>query len=583
MKELKGVAASGGIGIGPALRFTRSRQERPEVIAPEAVAEETARLEAAIGRAKEALAETVKRLSPAVAPQERQLFDAQALMLDDRELVDRAKRGIREHRWTAEHAITEAGAASAAQIEALSDEYLRARAADVRDVVTQVRSALEGDAAHPLAHLQRPSVIVADELLPSDTAAVDRSKVLAFVTEVGSATAHAAILARSLSIPAVVGVAGATAAVGDGDTLIVDGTHGVVIADPDAATIEEWRRRHVTEEERKAHLEALRALPAETTDGHWLELAMNIGTLQDIRDGLRYGAEGIGLFRTEFLFLNREGPPTEDEQYEVYAHAGEAMATHTVIIRTLDIGGDKPLPWLSVPPENNPFLGLRGLRLSLRHEDVFLTQLRALLRAAARGKIWIMLPMVADVGEVREARRQLAKAEAQLAARGTASGRAPLGIMIEIPSAAVLGDTLFTEIDFFSVGTNDLLQYTLAADRTNARVADMADALHPGVLRLISMVTRSPRRGEKWVGVCGELAGDPAAAPLLMGLGVNELSMTASLLLDVKRAVRAVSFKDAQALATRALECGTAAEVRALVAPAANTHPLRAVGREARH
>ncbi len=568
MKELRGTGASGGIGIGPALLFRRRARTPQETIPPAAVAAETARLEAAVARAKEELAETVKRLAPTVGAEEARLFDAQVLMLDDPELLERAKRAIQEELCPAERAIVQAGEKSAAQLEALPDDYLRARAADVRDAAARVRSVLAGVASHPLADIPAPSVIVADELLPSDTAAADRRQVLGFVTEVGSATAHAAILARALGIPAVVGVEGATSAIRPGDTLVVDGTRGTVLVAPEPAVVQAWEEHRRQQAERRRSLEVLRDLPAETTDGRRIELAANVGSLEDIQEGLRYGAEGVGLFRTEVLFMERESPPDEDEQLEVYRQAAIAMAGRPVIVRTLDAGGDKPLRWLAIPQEANPFLGLRGLRLCLRHEDVFLTQLRALLRAAVHGKIWIMLPMVADAGEVRAARQLLHKAQLELSQRGARHAPAPLGIMVEIPSAAVLADTLFDEVDFLSVGTNDLLQYTLAADRTNAQVAGIADELHPAVLRLVAGLTLARRRGTKWVGVCGELAGDPAAAPLLVGLGVDELSMTPSRLPEVKAAVRSTSLREARALAGRALACGTAAEVREVLGSA---------------
>jgi phosphoenolpyruvate-protein phosphotransferase len=510
-----------------------------------------------------------------VGQDEAGIFEAQALMLEDPELVGRAERLVRDAQCPAERAIEQAGAEVAAQLESLPDEYLRARAADVRDVAARVRAVLEG-AAHPLADIALPSVIVADELLPSDTAVLDRRKILGFVTETGSQTAHAAILARALGIPAVVGVPGATSQVTDGETVIVDGAEGVVVVAPDTAARAAWEDRRREASERRAARAALRDLPAQTTDGHRIEVAANVGSLDDVTEALRQGAEGVGLFRTEFLFMQRDAAPGEDEQFDVYRAAAEVMAPRPVIVRTLDVGGDKPLPWLDIGREDNPFLGVRGLRLCLKYADVFLTQLRALLRAAAHGQVWIMLPMVADAGEVRAARTLIREAQAQLAARGTTYGSARLGIMIEVPSAAVLADTLFGEVEFFSVGTNDLVQYALAVDRTNPRVAPIADALHPAVLRLIAAVTRAPGRGERWVGVCGELAGDALAAPLLVGLGVSELSMTPSSVPEVKAAVRSIALSEARTLADRALGCGTAAEVRALLgAPASPTQAQR--------
>jgi phosphoenolpyruvate-protein phosphotransferase (PTS system enzyme I) len=562
MKELRGLGAAGGIAVGPAFVFRRHAADTRAALPVDDPAAEIGRLRVALARVKQDLTETAKRLAPSVGTEDARLFEAQALMLDDPELAERAARLIRDRLWPAERAIIEAGEESAAPLAMLPDEYLRARVADVRDVAARVRAVLEGAPSHPLAGLAAPSVIVADELLPSDTVAADRRRVLGFVTEVGSATAHAAILARSLGIPSVVAVEGALSVIHPGDTVAVDGTRGIVLVNLDPAQVKFWREEGRREAERRSGLDALRALPAETTDGHRIELGANVGSLEDVQDGLRHGAESVGLFRTEFLFLERDAAPSEDEQFEVYRRAAAAMAGRPVIMRTLDVGGDKPLKWLGIPAESNPFLGLRGLRLSLRHEEVFLCQVRALLRAAIFGAIWIMLPMVADVSEVRAAKRLVRTAETQLSRRGTRHAAAPLGIMIETPSAAVLADTLFGEVDFFSVGTNDLLQYVLAADRTNAQVAALADPFHPAMLRLIAAVTRSERRATKWVGVCGELAGDPKAAVLLVGLGIDELSMTPSRLPEVKAAVRAISLESARALAARALGCATAAEVR---------------------
>ena len=565
MKVLRGTGASAGIAIGPAVLFRRRMPLVAGGLSADAIARETARLAAAVARARRELAGAAKGLEAAAGRDEAGVFEAQALMLDDPELIGRAERLIQVALCPAERAIEDAGAEVAAQLESLPDEYLRARAADVRDVAARVRAVLEGG-VHPLAEIATPSVIVADELFPSDTAALDRRNTLGFVTEVGGPTAHAAILARALGIPAVVGAPGVTSAVSPGETVIVDGTGGTVVVAPGAAVVAAWEEKRQAAATRRKGLAALRDLPAETVDGHRIELAANVGSLDDVAEAVDRGAEGVGLFRTEFLFLRREAAPDEDEQFEVYRRAATAMQPRPVIVRTLDVGGDEPLPWLGMAHEDNPFLGLRGLRLCLRYPDVFLTQLRALLRAAVHGHIWIMLPMVADAEEVRAAHRILDEARSQLSRRGVPQGPVRVGIMIEIPSAALLADTLLGEVEFASIGTNDLTQYALAVDRTNARVASIADPLHPAVLRLIASVTRAPGRGERWVGVCGELAGDPVAAPLLVGLGVSELSMTPPVLAEVKAAVRSLSFGEATALADRALACRGAAEVRALLA-----------------
>jgi phosphotransferase system enzyme I (PtsI) len=515
--------------------------------------------------AQNELAATREKMHDEVGAGEAAIFGAQLLMLGDPELVEKAERAIQEGFRNAEWAIEGAGEEVASGLAALSDEYLRARAVDVRDVASRVVAVLQGRTEHPMADLREAVVVVGEELMPSDTAHMDRGKVLGFVTEGGSSVSHAAILARTMGIPAVVGASGAVAAIMPGDTVVADGDTGAVLARPDATELGAWRARREGWWARQEGLRHLAALPAVTTDGHRVELAANIGSLEDVAAALGHGAEGVGLFRTEFLFMGRASPPDEEEQFEAYRGVAEAVAGRPVIIRTLDVGGDKLIPWLGTLNEANPFLGLRGIRLCLAREEVFLTQLRALLRARACGDVRIMFPMVADADEVRAARRLLEKAAAQLGEGGASAGDLPVGIMVELPAAALLADVLLREVDFVSIGTNDLTQYTLAVDRTNATVAPLADALHPAVLRLIAGVAEAGRRQGKWVGVCGDLAGEPLAAPVLVGLGVEELSMAPSLLSAVKEAVRAVSRSGAEDVARKALACRTAAEVRELL------------------
>lgn len=560
--ELRGQGASRGVAIGPAYVFRRPGRAARRVVGPEEVAGELGRLRSALEAARRELEGVRERALREAGAEEAAIFDAHLLMLDDPELVGKAERAIREEGCNAEWALERAGEEVASVLSSLPDEYLRARAADVRDVVARVVSVLEGRVGHPLAALPEPVVVVGEELMPSDTAQMDRGRVLGFVMERGSSTSHAAILARTMGIPAVVGAAGVVEAVAPGDTVVADGESGVVLVNPDTEELRGWEERKREWDERRERLRSLMSLPAVTQDGHRVELAANIGSPGDVEVALASGAEGVGLFRTEFLFMDRDSPPSEDEQFEAYRRVAQSFSGRTVIIRTLDVGGDKPIAWLVNLEEANPFLGLRGIRLCLEREEVFLTQLKALLRARVYGDVWVMFPMVADVGEVLAARRLLEKAREELASAGVAYGELPVGIMVEVPSAALLAEHLFAQVDFVSTGTNDLTQYTLAADRTNARVASLADALHPAVLRLIAGVAESGRRAGKWVGVCGDLAGDPLAAPVLVGLGVSELSMAPSLLPEVKEAVRAVSLADAKELGRRVLACRSAAQVR---------------------
>jgi len=532
------------------------------VIAEEVVEAEIARLHAALQDAREELEALRDRAERELGAEEAAIFSAHLLMLEDPELVHRAEQYIRTERCNAEWAQKRAGEEIAAELAAIPDDYLRARADDVRDVSMRVVSLLSGVPRAALSKPDQPAIIVADELLASDIAHFDRSMILGIAMQTGSPTSHAAILARSMGLPAVLGAPGLLDAVRTGDVLVVNGDAGEVIINPDAAELATWEEQRRARDRRRQELQALSALPAATTDGHAVEVAANIGFPADVEPALAAGAEGVGLFRTEFLFLDRAAPPSEEEQFAAYSQVARALAGRKVIIRTLDIGGDKHLPWLAQENEANPFLGLRGARLCLWHQEVFRTQLRALLRASAEGNIWVMFPMISDVKEVLEIRRVVNEVSDQLAAAGVPHRVPTLGIMVEVPSAALTVEAFLDEVDFVSIGTNDLTQYTLAADRTNASVASLADPLHPAVLRLIAHVVEAVRQAGKWVGVCGDLAGDPVAAPVLVGLGVDELSMAASLIPEVKAAVRSLSFADARRLALRAKSCRTAGEVR---------------------
>lgn len=581
-REFTGYGASGGIAIGPAFVYLRSARpagtrgpgpDKPSGVASARAPErEVERLRAAAEKARLRTEALRDKVAVTAGPEQAAIFEAQLLMLADPELLGRAEEAIRRDLLSAEAALERTGREWAAVLREIPDEYLRARAADVEDVTLRLRSVLEGREGPSLADLPGPVVIVSDELMPSDTAAMDPAKVLGVVTERGGVTSHAAILARTMGIPAVVGAAGILEAVRPEDTVAADGTAGTVLVNPDPASRRAWEDRQAAWRRRRENLDRLAVLPAVTTDGHRVRLEANVGSPADVAPALAAGAEGVGLFRTEFLFIGRDAPPSEDEQFEAYREVLRAMDGRPVTIRTLDAGGDKPLPFLEgaspgAGPEANPFLGVRGIRLCLEWEEVFLTQLRAILRAAASvppgsGEVRVMFPMVSDLGEVRAAKGLLERAGRELEERGTPRGSVRVGIMVEVPSAAVMADRFMEEVDFVSLGTNDLTQYVMAADRMNSGVAHLADGLHPAVVRLIAAVARAGRKAGRPVAVCGDLAGDPGAAPVLVGLGLEELSMAPLLIPEVKDGIRAVSGAGAGRLARRLLRCRTAREIR---------------------
>jgi len=570
VKKLRGIAASRGIAIGPVFQYRRAdlHFERRRVEDREA---EWARFQAALEVARERLAEVCARAREDVGDEQAAIFQAQALMLEDPELLRTVRATIEEKGLNAEAALVDAAEEYAQMLESLDDEYLRARAADVRDVATCVLRALLGVADSPTVGLTVPSVILARDLTPSDTVLLDKSLVLGFCTAEGGATSHTAILARGLGLPAA---GPKVLEVPDGTSVILDGTEGVLLIDPDEETVSAYRARRAASvtilKEAQAHAHA----PAVTRDGHRVEVVANIGNVEGARAALEAGAEGVGLLRTEFLYLERDHLPDEEEQYRAYRAIVEVFGERPVILRTLDIGGDKELPYLDLPQEMNPFLGLRAIRLCLARPDLFRPQLRAALRAGAVGNLKVMFPMVATLEEVREARAVLEACRAELQAEGYAvAEEMEVGIMVETPAAALMADHLADEVDFFSIGTNDLSQYTMAADRTNAHVAGLASAFHPAVLRLVGEVIQAAHRKGKWVGLCGELAGEPLAIPILLGLGLDEFSMNPPAIPIAKQIIRALTLEEAREVAQAALELDSAAAVQELVragVPAAN-------------
>ena len=567
MQRLAGAPASPGIARGPAVHVAPSELPSGGRIADGMEDAELERLSGASATASDALLTIAAGIGQAHAA-EASIFEAQAAMARDPALHQLAESRIRAGN-DAVAAIQGAGDELAAQLESLDDETLAARAADVRDVAARIVVELEPDLASA-PQLDRAAVIVADDLAPSLTASLPRDMLLGIALESGSPTAHAAILARAYGIPAVVGVPGLLDAVGSAGEAVevaLDGTSGEVIVAPDEAAVREFERRAEVAQQAVAAALADAELPAVTTDGTPIQLLANIGSPAEAATARQLGARGVGLFRTEFLFVGRAAPPTEDEQVEVYRQVVDAFAPEPVIIRLLDVGGDKPIPYIRIPPEANPFLGVRALRLADERPDIFVRQLRAAMRAAAgagSGAVKVMAPMVADGADVALFGRLAGRAREELAAEGIPHDEVKLGVMLETPSAVLVGRSYFDQVDFASLGTNDLAQYTLAADRGNRRLARYHDALHPALLHLVTTAVSASDEAGIELSVCGEMASDPASALALVGLGIRRLSMVASSLAAVRRAIRRRSLAELRGTAAAALRVGTAEEARRL-------------------
>jgi phosphoenolpyruvate-protein phosphotransferase/dihydroxyacetone kinase phosphotransfer subunit len=559
--ELSGIPASPGIAIGRVAVYRPALPKVPERQVDDAQAE-WERLQAALQTAQREIQALRVRAAGQVSDYEASIFDAHLLFLQDPALVDAARQRIFDQKINAEAAWQGVVDEMVATYRALEDAYLQARAADVADVGQRVLRLLLG--VTPAAfEPTEPSILVATDLTPSDTAQLDASRVLGICTELGGATSHSAILARALGIPAVVGAGPQISRLADGITVALDGETGQVWVDPAPD------KRGALQAQRNAWLEAQKAAratsqaPAVTRDGHQVEVVANIRGLADAQAALDYGAEGVGLLRTEFLYLNRQTAPSEEEQLAVYRAIAQVMETRPLVIRTLDVGGDKSLPYLDLGQEANPFLGWRAIRLCLDRPDILKTQLRAILRASPERQIKVMFPMVATVTEVRAAKEILVQAQAELRQAGIPfDEKLEVGIMVEVPSAAVMADQLASKVDFISIGTNDLSQYTMAADRTNARVATLADAFQPAVLRLIHQTIQAGHAAGIWVGLCGEMAGDPLATPILLGLGLDEFSMNPPAIPQVKQMIHYLTLAEARALAEQALTLESADQVR---------------------
>ncbi len=562
---IKGIAASDGVAIAkayllvePDLSFSQETTDQPE--------QEIHKFNVALKNSKIELTKIRNNAEEQLGADKAAIFDAHLLVLDDPELINPIEEKIKNDKASAPHALTEVSQNFITIFESMDNEYMKERAADIRDVSKRVLAHLLGVELPNPGIIDESVVIVGHDLTPSDTAQLNKQYVQGFVTNIGGRTSHSAIMSRSLEIPAVVGTKSITESVEQGDMVIIDGLTGDVIIDPTEDELKAYQHKRESFFADREALKQLRDEPSKTKDGQHVELAANIGTPNDLPGVKDNGAEGIGLYRTEFLYMGRDTMPSEDEQFEAYKKVLQEMNGKRVVVRTLDIGGDKELPYLNLPKEMNPFLGYRAIRLCLDQPEIFRPQLRALLRASTYGKLNIMFPMVATIKEFRDAKALLLEEKENLKQEGVeVSDDIELGIMVEIPSTAALADVFAKEVDFFSIGTNDLIQYTMAADRMSERVSYLYQPYNPSILRLVKQVIEASHKEGKWTGMCGEMAGDETAIPLLIGLGLDEFSMSATSILKARRQIKNLSQTEMTQLADRAINCATVDEVVDLV------------------
>jgi phosphoenolpyruvate-protein phosphotransferase (PTS system enzyme I) len=565
-KLFRGIAVSAGICRGKILVLDRAQHviTRRDLPDPE-IMTEISRFEQALVQTRQQISEVQRKVAASMGAKEGDIFDAHLLMLEDQMLVDEVIRMIREQKVNAESAFHEVSERYAAALAGVNDEYLRERATDMRDLTSRVLDNLLQVKSHvDLRGMTEPCILIGHDLSPSMTAQLDKKLVLGFATDIGGQTSHTAIIARSLGIPAVVGLKTASTEIITGDYALLDGYNGTIVVNPTDQTLFEYGQLSRIKASLEEKLREIQKQPAVTLDGKAIHLSANIEDQNDIESVIANGAEGVGLFRTEFLFISRDSLPSEEDQYKVYRQVAAALKPHPVIIRTLDLGGDKFASTLQLAQEMNPFLGWRAIRFCLAQPGLFCAQLRAILRASAEGNVKLMYPMISGLDELNQANAFVEKCKGELRA-----GKIPfdenleIGAMIEIPSAALIAETLAKRLKFFSIGSNDLIQYTLAADRTNEKVSHLYEPTHPAIIRLIKMTVDAAHQHGIWAGVCGEIAGDPALAPLLIGLGVDELSAAPPVVPQVKYIVRRLKLTEAQELAAFALQCESPSEIYA--------------------
>lgn len=560
---IKGIGASSGIAIAKAMK-----KEIVEMVIEEksitSVEAEKERFKSAIEKSKTEIEALVKTTKENIGESEAQVFEAHLMILEDPEVASRVDSKLEEDKLCLEYVYKAVTDEFIDMFMQIPDEYLRERAHDLEDVRDRVLRHILGIEVKDFSNLGEETIIIARDLTPSDTASLDKKYAIGFVTEIGGATSHSAIMARSLEIPAVVGTVDALSRVNDGDMIIIDGDEGVAILKPSDDEVQKYQKLKAEREKFKKELEKMIGQSSETKDGHEVELAANIGSPNDLDGVLKYDSEGVGLYRTEFLYMDNTDWPTEDEQFEAYKKVAEGLAGKPVVIRTLDIGGDKELSYYDLPEEMNPFLGYRAIRLCLDQKDIFKTQLRAIYRASAFGNIRIMFPMISSVEELRAAKLVVNEVKAELKSENIEfDDSTQIGMMIEIPAAAVISDLLAKEVDFFSLGTNDLIQYTTAVDRMNNKIAGLYNPFHPAVLRLINTVIKNGHKEGIWVGMCGETAGNPLLVKLFLAMGLDEFSMSPSSILRARHIIRNSSKAELESKVEEILKLSTAEEIKA--------------------
>ena len=562
---LQGIGVSSGVAIGRCFLLTTDEDRSVERdITDSEISREIARFEESLIATRRQIHDIQKQVSDAIGQQNASIFDAHLLVVDDRSFVEEVIRGLRMQKKNVETVLRVVADRYAQALMRVEDDYLRERAADVRDVTRRILRNLSGQSSVSLAQLKDPCILIANDLAPSETATLKRDKILAFGTDLGSATSHTAIMARALQIPAVVGLHDVSVRISTGDTVLMDGNKGVVILNPSPATLERYGKVEQTRRVIRSGLEGLKNEPAETLDGYQVLLSANIERSNDVDAVFESGALGVGLFRTEYLYLTRKDLPSEDEQAEAYTDVARRLHPAPAIIRTLDLGGDKFMSQLKSLPELNPFMGWRAIRFCLAQPDIFKTQLRALLRASVHDNMKIMYPMVSNVDEVLQANAMLQECKDELRSRGVPfNASVDVGVMIEVPSAALTANLIAPHVRFFSLGTNDLVQYTLAVDRVNERVAYLYEPTHPAIIRLIKHTIDTSHEHGLWTGICGEMGGNPIMVPLLMGLGMDEISVSPSQVPLVKDVIRKIRYSEAEQLAASILSSGSGSDVLA--------------------
>ncbi|PBF07139.1 phosphoenolpyruvate--protein phosphotransferase [Clostridioides difficile] len=561
----KGIGASPGVALGKALVVEHSELviEKKSIDNVEA---EIAKLEDAVAVSKEELVKVKEKASEELGAEEAEIFEAHLLVLEDPELIGSAIDKIKTESVNAEYALNEIKEMFVSMFESMDNEYMKERAADIKDVTNRILRHVLGIKVVDLSALSEEVVLIAHDLTPSDTATMNKKMVLGFLTDIGGRTSHTAIMSRTLEIAAIVGLNDITSKVKDGDFVVFNGDTGEVIVNPDEETINKYTELKAKYEDERKALQLLKGKPSVTLDGKHVELAGNIGTPNDIEGLIKNDAEGVGLYRTEFLYMDRDSFPTEEIQYEAYKAVLEGMDGKPIVIRTLDIGGDKELSYLSMEPEMNPFLGYRAIRLCLDRKDIFKTQLRALYRASVHGRLRIMFPMISSLEELLQAKEVVKEVLTELDSEGVAYAKdVEIGMMIEVPSAAVISDVLAKHVDFFSIGTNDLIQYTCAVDRMNQKISYLYNQFNPAVLRLIKTVIDNAHKEGKWAGMCGESAGDQKMIPILLGMGLDEFSMSPISILPARKLITSVKESDMKKLADDVLNMGTAEEIKSYI------------------